>query len=285
MAAGAVTASPVGRLAGRIASTVRRVLPQSAIRLSRSLPRRAVTSDEIRERLRQAGLAFGQIDLVVAPSAATAAEFAGLGFLSPAVDVSDYGFRLDPAADRRPATDGRLRIGYTGSIVWHKGLHVLLAAVRQLRGRYEVTIAGSLDVAPDYVRSLRRLAAGLPVSFAGPFARGEAPRIYAALDVLAVPSLWLENSPLVIHEAFAYGVAVVGSRLGGIPDLVIDGVNGFTCEAGSPAALAAVLQRFVDDPALAPARAARAPMVRTISDDASGWERRYGSRVGEPAGP
>ena len=58
---------------------------------------------------------------------------------------------------------------------------------------------------------------GLAVRFAGAFDRGDVPRVYGDLDVLVVPSLWPENSPLVIHEAFMHGVAVVGARLGGIP--------------------------------------------------------------------
>ena len=71
------------------------------------------------------------------------------------------------------------------------------------------------------------------------------------MDILVVPSLWPENSPLVIHEAFMHGVAVVGTRLGGIHDLVRDEVDGLTFEAGSAAALAATLQRFIDEPDLA----------------------------------
>ena len=95
--------------------------------------------------------------------------------------------------------------------------------------------------------------------------------------MLVVPSLWPENSPLVIHEAFMHGVAVVGSRVGGIPELVTEGVNGFTYDAFSPAALAEVLQRFIDDPGLAVRMAERAPVVKSIQEDAAQWEARYAS--------
>ena len=99
--------------------------------------------------------------------------------------------------------------------------------------------------------------------------------MFGGLDVLVVPSLWLENSPLVIHEAFMHGVAVVGSRLGGIPDLVNDDVNGLLFTAGSPPALAVALQRLIDDPGLAGRLAARAPAVKSIEADAREWEDRY----------
>ena len=90
-----------------------------------------------------------------------------------------------------------------------------------------------------------------------------------------VPSLWLENSPLVIHEAFQSGVAVVGARLGGIENLVADGINGLLYDAFSSQALAEALRRFLADPGLAPRLAAAAPAVKTLEQDAGEWRRRY----------
>ena len=90
----------------------------------------------------------------------------------------------------------------------------------------ELLVFGSPETFPEYSASLRRLAAGLPVRFLGGFGDGEAAEAYAQLDVLVVPSLWPENSPLVIHEAFLAGVAVVGARIGGIPELLRDGACG-----------------------------------------------------------
>jgi glycosyltransferase involved in cell wall biosynthesis len=72
---------------------------------------------------------------------------------------------------------------------------------------------------------------------------------------------------------------VVGSRLGGILDLVHDGVNGLTYEAFSPEALALALQRFLDEPGLAESLASRAPAVKTIAEDAHEWEARYETRL------
>ena len=68
------------------------------------------------------------------------------------------------------------------------------------------------------------------------------PESYARIDVLVVPSLWLENSPLVIHEAFQAGVPVVGSRIGGIADSSRDGWNGLLFEPGLARELAASSQ-------------------------------------------
>jgi glycosyltransferase involved in cell wall biosynthesis len=95
------------------------------------------------------------------------------------------------------------------------------------------------------------------------------------MDVLAVPSLWPENSPLVIHEAFQAGLPVVGSRLGGTADLVADGTNGLLYEAFSAADLAAALRRLLDEAGLLDRLAAGVPAVKSIDQDAGEWEERY----------
>ena len=63
-------------------------------------------------------------------------------------------------------------------------------------------------------------------------------------DALVVPSVCLETGPLVVLEAFAAGVPVIGSRLGGIAEMVRDGVDGLLFEAGSPEDLADKIQGF-----------------------------------------
>ena len=67
-------------------------------------------------------------------------------------------------------------------------------------------------------------------------------------DVLVVPSLWYENSPVIIQEAFAAGVPVIGSDLGGVAEKIQDGVSGRRFPPGDRDALAAVLQGLVDEP-------------------------------------
>jgi glycosyltransferase involved in cell wall biosynthesis len=238
-----------------------------------------VTPDDIAIRVSRAREVFEEIQLAVSPSPALAKEYARLGWDPRRITVSDYGFAVQPPTPR--ATRGsKVTIGFVGTMAWHKGAHVLVEATRLLRGAFEVVIAGDPNVGPEYHAGLKRAAAGLPIRFEGAFDRNHVARIYGQLDVLVVPSLWPENSPLVIHEAFMHGVAVVGARMGGIPDLIEDGVAGFTYDAFSPAALAAALQRFVDDPGLAARLAARAPAVKTIAEDACEWEARYESLLG-----
>jgi len=259
--------------------------------LARAQP---VTAAGIEERLAHLSQVFEAVQLFVAPSRSIADAHEGLGLHRSKLLVSDYGFvpqslrptsganperaALSDASRRAPLPP--VRIGFVGTLVWHKGLHVLLEAARDLpAGAYEIEVWGALDTFPDYTASLRAMARGLPVQFCGAFHNGQGSEVYRRFDLLVVPSLWPENSPLVIHEAFMAGVPVVAAHVGGIPELVTDSVNGALYDAASPAALADTLRGLILRPDRLAEMARHAPAVKTIAEDARDWERRYESLV------
>src|SRR5581483_6678645 len=260
------------------ASAAARRLPRLAARLAGAAARAAVvpvSEHDIIERLIAAQDVLNRIDMVIAPSPSIAVEFRKLGLDSSKIRVSDYGFvplgRLQ--STRR---SGPLRIGYVGTLVWHKGVHVLLEAARHLpAAAFELNIFGDETVFATYSAQLRAQAAGLPVRFRGAFDRTQVSEVFSNIDVLVVPSLWLENSPLVIHEAFMAGVPVVGARMGGIADLVRHGENGLLYEATSARGLATALQQLIDSPERLAAFARRLPAVKPIRQDARECEDAY----------
>jgi glycosyltransferase involved in cell wall biosynthesis len=279
---------PGGEAVRRLASSLHGRMPD----LTRALAARAaqaapvnVEANDVARRLDAARSAMASTDLFVAPSASMAEEYRRLGVEPDRITVSDYGFAATAVSrSETAATDGPLRVGYVGSLVWHKGVHVLAAAVQQLReARVELQLQVHGDPAqdPEYVDSLRAAAAGAAVEFRGSFEPAQRTGIYRNLDVLVVPSLWLENSPLVIHEALMAGLAVVGSNIGGIPGLIRDNVNGLLVQPGSVEALAAALRTLAADRGLLD-RLRRAPhRIKRIEDDAAEWEQRYAAVVGE----
>jgi glycosyltransferase involved in cell wall biosynthesis len=94
--------------------------------------------------------------------------------------------------------------------------------------------------------------AGVPeqtVRFAGAVARSALPDVYRCAQACVVPSLY-ENFPYVCLEAMACGRPVVASRVGGIPEIVSDGIDGLLCTAGDPATLAAAVVRLLNDQGL-----------------------------------
>ncbi|HUR34416.1 MAG TPA: glycosyltransferase family 4 protein [Vicinamibacterales bacterium] len=267
------------RLAGPLtiaARAVRAVAPRLTATVAAHLPTLPATEADIRERLAAAGRVFATIDQFIAPSPSIRTEFVALGLPAERVQVSDYGFRSAARRTRSPMRGGPLRVGFVGTPVWHKGVHVLIDAFRHLTdAQASLTIVGDLRIFPEFVAQLRAQANGLPVQFLGALPRTEVAGAYDAFDVLVVPSLWLENSPLVIHEAQVAGVPVVGADIGGIPDLVSHGDNGLLFEPGNAVALAGCLRTLADDRALLAHLSERALPVKSIDDDAYEWEERY----------
>ena len=279
----AVTRAPA--IVQRAARILHRLSPRIAGWTARAMGRAAAPSidaADITDRLDAARAVFRDVDQFVAPSASLAVEYERLGIDRSKLRVSDYGFRQ---LTRRPqhAPSIPLRLGYVGSIVWHKGVHVLLDAARRLpASTWSLQIFGSPDVSPDYVASLRARAAGLPVQFMGGFERDRTAEVFSQIDVLVVPSLWLENSPLVIHEAFMAGVPIVGARIGGIADLVADGLNGLLYEPTSADALCNAIRLLIDDPDRVTQLSERSPPVKSIQDDAAEWEQIYAGLLDLP---
>ena len=283
MAFGRTLERPGGSIAHVVARTLRRYAPRLLARLAAApgLTTQALgpTACQIAGRLEAARSVAAQFDLLVGPSPSIVSEFRALGVGPQHVEVADYGFRQIPPGPQS-ASVGPLRVGFVGTLVWHKGVHVLIDAVRQIPpDRVQLSIYGDIDTFPDYTAELRGSARGLPVQFMGRFERDRTAGIYSQFDVLVVPSLWLENSPLVIHEAFMAHVPVIGARIGGISDLVRDGENGLLYSPNSSSELAAVLNRLATDRDRLHALRKRPTAVRTIEDDAADWERRYLSVV------
>jgi glycosyltransferase involved in cell wall biosynthesis len=276
MAAGRLTRGAAGRALGRAGLLVHRLAPKLAASAGRGLAGHAVDAGDIRRRLAYARHVLDTIDLFVAPSPSIGDEFVRLGAPPDRVQVSDYGFVAMPAGSRRRrSVNEPLRIGFVGTLVWHKGAHVLIDAARALTGSFGVHIHGDTTVFPEYATGLRKAAAGSPVTFHDGFEHDHAGDVYGGLDVLVVPSLWPENSPLVIHEAFMHGLPVVGARIGGVPGLVRHAVNGLLYDPFSVESLHACLQQLIDDPELVERLAAGAPSVKSIEEDAREWDARY----------
>jgi glycosyltransferase involved in cell wall biosynthesis len=123
---------------------------------------------------------------------------------------------------------------------------------------------------------LRLAAGGDPrIRFHGPFAEGEQQRVLASIDLLVLPSVWWENSPLTVLEALASGVPVVASAIGGLPELVAHGDTGLLTPPGDAGALREALEDVTEGRRLAGRRDPVTPI--TIAEGAHGLEDLYAS--------
>ena len=228
---------------------------------------------------------LSKADLVICPSPFLKTKMIEAGMVDDRLVVSDYGmetawldrYRRQPAADR-------VRIGFVGSLVWYKGLDVLARAFQRLtEPDVELHIHGDDRSREEFRGTRREVEAAVTrdgLFFHGPFAPERIGEILSELDVLVVPSVWFENSPLAIHEAFQAGVPVVVSDLGGMRDLVTDGAGGLRFEAGDDASLVRVLRRLVTEEGLADRIGRAAPLVKTTSENAAEMELRYRQVIG-----
>jgi glycosyltransferase involved in cell wall biosynthesis len=210
-------------------------------------------------------------DVVIAPSRYLANRFAP--FLAPkSPHLSRYGLdltRFREAAQR--AVGQTLRVGYTGQIARHKGVHLLVAAFRKLNAgnrEIELHIYGGLEANAPYVEQLRRSAGGDPrIHFHGRFDNRLIPSMLAELDVHVVPSVWYENSPIAIMEAQAAGNPVITAALGGMAEMVRHEEDGLLFRPADADDLARQLQRLIDEPELLPRLRAGVKPPRAIEDE------------------
>lgn len=163
--------------------------------------------------------------------------------------AASYLAEAGQAAARKRSEDTRLRLVYLGRWDRAKGIHVAVAALRSLPEKMPVELSiYAIGAAEDdgYEAEVRALAAGDPrIRFHLPRPHSEIAETLAAHDVLVVPSLWLETGPLVVLEAQAAGLYVLGSDLGGIAELVAGTKAGELLRPGSVPDWAKAIERLV----------------------------------------
>ena len=218
-----------------------------------------------------------QADLVITPSAFIKEEFVAHGFSGNRILVSGNGTRPLEGYTRSP-TEG-LRFGYIGTVQKHKGVHVLVEAFNHIDlvddPSVELTIFGDPLIAPDYYAQVRSMARNPRIQFPGMFDNAEVGRILSGIDVLIVPSVWPENSPVTIHEAHLAKIPVIASRIGGIPELVQDGKNGFLFTPGDAEDLLSKISLFREDRSLLERLRANIGPVKSVEENAQELEEIY----------
>jgi glycosyltransferase involved in cell wall biosynthesis len=173
-----------------------------------------------------------------------------------------------------------LRVGFIGTVAPHKGCDILIRAFRELPQETKATldIYSNLERFKPFVKRLRQLAEGdKRINFVGPFKRENVGEVLSGLDVLVVPSRWYENQPGVILEAFAAGMPVVATDLGGMSEFVRHEENGLLFELERPDDLARQLRRLATEAGLIERLRSGIGPVKTVEDDADELEELYTS--------
>lgn len=187
------------------------------------------------------------VDIVVGNSRFILEKHTSLGFfpraraevIFNAYERETFGFQA--SVNRQPC----VRFGYIGRLHPTKGVEVILEVVRMLpEGTWTLSIAG--QGSPEYEKYLKESSLE-SIQFMG-FVRPE--EFFPQVDVLIVPSLWHEPLPRTIFEAYVHGVPVIGSRRGGIPELIEEGKTGFLFDPDRPEELVKAMNTFIQKPEL-----------------------------------
>ena len=192
------------------------------------------------------------VDLLLCPSDYLRTAYMAAGFPPEKLRTCWNGVDTARFLASDSPVEPHVRFTFVGHFGKHKGVETLIRAASKLPERlsFILNLVGEGDQADAY----RALAASLGIEgrlrFWGKIANSEIHKAYSDTDVLVLPSVWPENQPVSITEAMAAGIPVLASRLGGIPELVVDGQTGFTFEPGDLDALAEKMLLLADDPAL-----------------------------------
>jgi len=195
------------------------------------------------------------VDLFIAPSRFLLEKSVEFGIPKHKIIYCDNGFDMTLFYNFAKAPSPKVRFGYIGTLIPSKGIHVLLQAFNRIeKQNVELRIHGyfapfqlGFEDYPDYLRSLCKKDT---LQWCGKYENRDIERLLSHIDVLVVPSIWYENSPLTIHEAFIAGIPVITSNIGGMAELIRDGENGLLFEVGDSADLAKQMQTVIDNPEL-----------------------------------
>ena len=183
------------------------------------------------------------IDLFVSPSHFLLEQHRASGLAAPQTAVVHNGIPLPRCITRRKRI-GRPRFLFLTRLTVEKGVRVVAQAVASLPKTldFELLVAGRGPLENE----IREAAGADPrIRYLG-YVTGEVKEaLLTDAQYLLLPSLWYENAPVAVIEAAAYGLGVIGSRIGGVPELVRDGHTGVLFEPGDAAALARIIRELV----------------------------------------
>ena len=200
--------------------------------------------------------AIGQAQAVFANSSFTAGRIMAIRDVK--VEWSPYGTTLETRAETTPHTpNGKFKILFVGRHIERKGISYLIDAAKYLpKDQFEIRIVGVGDLTEE----LKKQAANMPpesaeIIFTGKLSPEALADEYRSANVFTLPAIVdskgdTEGLGVVLIEAMELGLPVVASNVGGIPDVVVDGVSGILVPEKNPEALASAFKKLASDAGL-----------------------------------
>jgi len=186
---------------------------------------------------------FGSPDVVISPSQFLLKFYHDRGFFPSSKQVVLRNpLTVDITSSPKQKKTGPIRFLYLGQIEYHKGILFLLDTFLETQA-----LGAELHIVGDgscFSEVKEKAQGDSRVHIYGRMDRKTLPQLFEKIDMTIVPSLCYENSPTVIFESFAFGVPVLASNIEGVAELIREGENGMTFDAGNAQSLKEKMQRM-----------------------------------------
>ena len=235
---------------------------------------------KLQDRRENMLIAVAGIDSFIAPSEFMRQKLIEFGIPKEKLFFCQYGIATKRYQGVRKEKAKTLRFSFIGTLLPTKGIDLLVQAFKDVKdNNVSLNIYGRQTLYAGYegfYRSLLRCIGRDPrIRLMGEVENDKIEEVYAHTDVLVVPSVWYENTPLVILEALASQTPVVASRIGGIPELVHHGVNGLLFSPNDCKDLSGKLNLLSCDPVLLERLRQGAHALKDIKENALEMEEIY----------
>jgi glycosyltransferase involved in cell wall biosynthesis len=213
------------------------------------------------------------VDLFLSPSQFLREKYVDWGIPPEKIRFEQSGRHAAEPPQTSTERARKNRLGFFGQISPYKGIDVLLKAM-QILAEEDVDVRLRVHGAnlewhrSSFRRGVKALFEAAPnVTWVGRYRREELRWLMPEIDWVVVPSLWWENSPLAIDEAFQYGKPVICSGIGAMKEKVEDGVNGIHFRRGDPESLASTIRYATSSEHLWEQLHDGIPKVKSIKED------------------
>jgi len=221
-----------------------------------------VNTKQVKDSMKHMKEIIDLIDIFISPSHTLKDFFINQGVNKDKIEYLKYGFNTKKIIYNKKVftQKSKINFGFMGRVIPTKGIKVLVDTFKKLPNE-QLSIYGSIGEQKRFLETKN-------IIFKGAYNNNNINEVLNDIDVLIVPSIWYENAPLVIQEAFLAGIPVITSDIGGMAELVKNKVNGFTFNVGSSEDLMTTIKKISNNPIILNSLDSSRTSVVDIEDDA-----------------
>ena len=213
-----------------------------------------------------------KVDIFIAPSQKLKNKLIKSGIQMKKIFHIDSGINISYLKNIQKTKSKQIRFTFIGSVSVHKGIEILIEAFNDIKD-------ASLDIygfiSEENKKRYLKLIKNKHIHFMNSFKHNEIGNIFSKTDILIVPSICMENSPLTIREAFMSKTPVIASDIGGLSEMIQDGETGLIFKVGSSKDLFKKIRYFINNPIEVERMSKKIKKVKTIKENANEMEAIY----------